>query len=202
MVHSFPTRRSSDLARLLGRDEVDASAVARAQRATMSKMLVEVPDLGKIGIDAGSIAPADLAAWAVIGQKVWGIFAVGAATGPTPPQRPGAPPPPPPAPVLLDAQSRALVAQVHDAGPIKSTPAQLAALLARLEQSIVADTAINELRLRPQIRGRLMAEALGFEALNAWIYAAVFQTPRSDAWLGLLPRTDFTGLPGDGVVMP
>jgi hypothetical protein len=30
--------------RLLGRDEVDASAVARAQRATMSKMLVEVPD--------------------------------------------------------------------------------------------------------------------------------------------------------------
>ena len=40
------------------------------------------------------------------------------------------------------------------------------------------------------------------DEINAWIYADVFQTPRSDAWLGLLPRTDFTGLPGDGVVMP
>lgn len=189
-------------ARLLGRDEVDASAVARAQRATMSKMLVEVPDLGKIGIDAGSISSGDLSAWAVIGQKVWGIFAATVAAAPNPPpQRQAAVAPP--APVILDAQSRALVAQVHDAGPIKSTPAQLAAMLARLEQSIVADTAINELRLRPQIRGMLAAaEPLGFEQLNAQIYAAVFQTPRSDAWLGLLPRTDFTGLPGDGVVMP
>jgi hypothetical protein len=107
------------------------------------------------------------------------------------------------APVLLDAQSRALVAQVHNAGPVKAAPAELDALLARLEQSILADTAINELRLRPQIRGVLAGpEPLGFEQLNAWIYASVFQTPRSDAWLGLLPRTDFTGLPGDGVVMP
>jgi hypothetical protein len=171
--------------RLLGRDEVDASAVARAQRATMSKMAIEVPDLGKIGIDAGAISPGDVAAWAVIGQKVWGIFE-GAG-----------------APAVLDAPSRALVASIHNAGPIKATPAELDAMLARLEQSIVADTALNELRLRPQIRGALAhGEPPGFDELNAWIYAAVFQTPRADAWLGLLPRTDFTGLPGDGVVMP
>jgi hypothetical protein len=195
--------------RLLGRDEVDAPAVARAQRATMAKAIVEMPDLGKIGIDAGSISPADLSAWAVIGQKVWGIYAAGTG-GPeatAPRRRFGAntAPAAPAAPVVLDAQSRALVARVHDAGPVRSTPAELGALLARLEQSIVADTALNELRLRPQIRGMLADPAIaarGFEQINEWIYTGVFQTPRSDAWLGLLPRTDFTGLPGDGVVMP
>jgi hypothetical protein len=192
--------------RLLGRDEVDASAVARAQRATMSKMLVEVPDLARIGIDAGAISPSDVASWAVIGQKLWGIY-VASGTAPAPggpPQRQiAAPHAPAPAPIVLDPPSRALVAQVHNAGPVKATPAELAAMIAKLEQSIVADTALNELRLRPQIRGVLAGgEVLDFERLNAWIYAAVFETPKHDAWLGLLPRTDFTGLPGDGAVMP
>lgn len=187
--------------RLLGRGELDASAVARAQRATFAKMIVEVPDLAKIGIDAGATSPDDRSAWAVIGQKVWGLFPAGPANADdaadAAPARPAA------APVLLDAQSRALVAHVHNAGPMKASRAELDAMLARLEQSIVADTAINELLLRPQIRGMLAAaEPQRFEQLNAWIYATVFQTPRSDAWLGLLPRTDFTGLPGDGVVMP
>jgi hypothetical protein len=172
--------------RLLGRDELDAPAVARAQRSTMSKMMVEAPDLAKIGIDAGSISPADVSSWAVIGQKVWGLFAQAGSRRPA----------------VLDAQSRALVAHVHNAGPVKASPAELDAMIAQLEQSIVADTALNELRLRPQIHGLLArAERLGFDQINEWIYASVFQTPRSDAWLGLLPRTDVTGLPGDGVVM-
>ncbi|HWO26534.1 MAG TPA: hypothetical protein VNO30_47725 [Kofleriaceae bacterium] len=194
--------------RLLGRDEVDAPAVARAQRATMSKAIVEMPDLGKIGIDAGSISPADLSAWAVIGQKAWGIYAAGTGGPEVAPRRRmfgRAAPAVPAAPIVLDAQSRALVTRVHDAGPVRATPAELGAMLARLEQSIVADTALNELRLRPQIRGMLAdptIAAASFEQINEWIYAGVFQTPRSDAWLGLLPRTDFTGLPGDGVVMP
>ncbi len=86
---------------------------------------------------------------------------------------------------MLDAQSRALVAQLHNAGPVKAAPAELGAMLARLEQSIVADTALNELRLRPQIRGLLAhGEPLGLEQLNARIYADVFHTPRADAWLG------------------
>jgi hypothetical protein len=184
--------------RLLGRNDVDASAVARAQRATMSKMRVEVPDLDKIGIDAGAIPTSDLPQWGAIGQKVWGIFA---ASAPAAPQARGAAPPPPA--TVLDTQSRTLIAWLHNAGPIKSTRAELDAMLARLEQSIVADTAINELRLRPQLRNLLASsERLGFDKVNEWIYANVFQTPRSDTWLGLLPRTDFTGLPGDGVVMP
>ena len=42
---------------------------------------------------------------------------------------------------------------------------------------------------------------LEFGTLNAWVYAEVFRTPEQDAWLGLLPRNMFTGLPGDGVVV-
>jgi hypothetical protein len=37
---------------------------------------------------------------------------------------------------------------------------------------------------------------------DTWIYDNVFHTPAADPWLGLLPRTSFTGLPGDGVVLP
>ena len=42
---------------------------------------------------------------------------------------------------------------------------------------------------------------IDFDTLNGWIYAEVFRTPRQNAWLGLLPRDVFTGLPGDGVVI-
>jgi hypothetical protein len=109
----------------------------------------------------------------------------------------------PPMPALvLDAASRALIERIHNAGPVKSSAAELAAMFARLEQHIIADTALNEHVLRQQIRGALAYhEPRSFEELNAWIYSTVFHTPKSDAWLGLLSRTDFTGLPGDGVVM-
>ena len=107
--------------------------------------------------------------------------------------------------MVLDARSRALVAQLHNAGPAdqRATPDELAQVIARLEQHIVADTAHNQFMLRSQIRRRIIDRGeTELATLNAWVYDAVFATPRSDAWLGLLPRTDFTGLPGDGVMMP
>ena len=62
---------------------------------------------------------------------------------------------------------------------------------------------LNPLRLRPPIgrENRRRGGRTDFATLNAWIYAEVFRTPKEDAWLGLLPRNVFTGLPGDGVVM-
>ncbi len=79
----------------------------------------------------------------------------------------------------------------------------LARELARLEQHIVADSALNQYKLRRQIHHRLGAQAgEPLVSLNAWIYTDVFHTPSSDAWLGLLPRLDFTGLPGDGASKP
>jgi hypothetical protein len=77
-------------------------------------------------------------------------------------------------------------------------------MIARLEQTIVADSALNQLRLRPQIGREIVRRGgrIDFATLNAWIYAEVFHTPRQDAWLGLLPRDVFTGVRGDGVVIP
>ena len=59
-------------------------------------------------------------------------------------------------------------------------------------------------RLRPQIGREIVRQGgrIDFATLNAWIYAEVFRTPRQDVWLGLMPRNVFTGLPGDGIVMP
>jgi hypothetical protein len=204
------------------------SAIQRAQTATMSKIAIEAPDLVRIGAMAPSMVPGDEAAWAAIGQRVWGIrtpepldepvrqhgeeqaaytaeLRARSEHRPHPQPDPGAPAVPPPASIVLDAASRALVARLHNAGLADraATPAQLAEVIARLEHHIVADTALNQFTLRGSIRWRIdRGDDADFETLNAWIYDQVFATPRSDAWLGLLPRTDFTGLPGDGVVMP
>jgi hypothetical protein len=185
-----------------------AQALARAQQATVSKMAIEVPDLRAIGAVRPGEVPDEAAAWSAIGQAAWNIGAPGpdAAANPgpaTPAGRRGRPAPEPvPPAMVLDAPSRALVARLHDAGPasLRATPAELARVIARLEQHIVADTALAEFTLRQQIHRRIAERGeTSFETLNAWIYDEVFTTPASDPWLGLLPRTDFTGLPGDGV---
>jgi hypothetical protein len=177
-----------------GEDATDARARAllAAQRATITKATVEVPQLVQIGLMSPRDVPRDDATWAAIGQRIWGTVA-----------RPS--PAPAPAPALLDAQSLALVARLHDAGPAeqRATPSELAAVIARLEQHILADTALDQFVLRQQIRKHIVAAAeTELTALNAWVYSEVFVTPRTDPWLGLLPRTEFTGVPGDGVVMP
>jgi hypothetical protein len=79
------------------------------------------------------------------------------------------------------------------------------ALIARFEQRVVADTAQNQVLLRPQIL-RHLGVAPGFppslDEVNAWVYREVFATPADDAWLGLRTPDEFSGLPGDGVVVP
>ena len=194
-------------------EEQLAGALARAQRATMSKAYIEVPQLARLGFDAGSV-PDDDAAWATIGQRLWqlGLDAPSAAerrpTGDdlvllsaTPVMRPGPTAPLAPAadrPRILDATTRALVAAVHNAGPEPADGETLERVIARLEQHLVADSAQNQLVLRRKIHAQLATGARALDDLNAWIYAEIFHTPASDPWLGLLPRTDFTGLPGDG----
>jgi hypothetical protein len=165
--------------RLIGAAEIGEKAVRTAQMATMTKARVETPDLRAIGIDAGSIDPKDLSQWATIGQKVWNLGI----------DKPAA---------LLDASSTALVEKLRAGNP---TATSKDAMLARLEQAILADTALNQFSLRNQIRREIVrSNDLGFTVLNDNIYAYVFHTPKWDAWLGLLDNTDFTGLPADGVV--
>jgi hypothetical protein len=190
--------------RLLGASEIGTYAVATAQMATMAKSYVEVPDLQKIGVDAGRIDKSDLEQWTAIGQKVWNI---------------GLGPPPEPTgpannrarlrrtntaqaatPVVLDRASLALIEKVRTGNPLAADPSWL---VARLEQLIVADTALNQFQLRTRIRRNMIAgHTLDFATVNDEIYAEAFSTPKADPWLGLLTHSDFTGLPADGVVTP
>lgn len=175
------TLRGAVAAGALGRS-AGTPPVIRAERLTMGKASMEVRDL----VGMGLVRPDDVAAaeplWSAIAAQRWSLDSG----------------------KVLDAPSRALIARLHDAGPERrATPPELAAVVARLEWNILGDTAINELWLRRAIHRRIADQAItDFAALDAWIYDEVFATPRSDAWLGLLPRTDFTGLPGDGVVLP
>jgi hypothetical protein len=209
---------------LLGDNDV-ASALALAQRATISKAYIEVPQLAMIGALHPSQLPDDSSAmWAAIGQYAWKIGRVyvpqatqkearDAAFGNTisfgprrfARSRPAITSPEVVStlPRVLDDASRAVVTRLHDAGPVRSTAEQRAVLIARLERHLVADSALNEFKLRTQLHRYLADNAdRSFERVNTYVYSDVFHTPAGDAWLGLLPRTDFTGLPGDGAVVP
>jgi hypothetical protein len=184
------------------------AALDQAQRATVSKAAMEVPDLRTITAEiAPSQWPADeLAMWASAGQLLYGIGdlkRVPDTSVRVDENRPPRATEPPAAPRVLDEQSLALVTRLYDAvAEVRATKDQRDAMIRRLEQNLVADSALNQLQLRPAISRAIMR--IGgddFAQLNAFVYAEVFRTPKADAWLGLLPRTDFTGLPGDGVVM-
>jgi hypothetical protein len=182
-----------------GGDRSFVSLLARAQRATMSKRVMEVPDLAQFGMDAGTIDRGDIEQWATIGVRMWRL---GVESGQARGMRMEQPDAAPRRQAFdtFDAHSIHLMVWLHDVGQPASSEAQIAAMTQRLEYSVIADSAIAELSLRQQIRARLVAQpGIAFDELNAWIYAEVFHTPKSDPWLGLHPRTDFTGLPGDGV---
>ena len=167
----------------------DESDLARAQRATVTKARMEVPALRTIGLlGPGDISPDEPWKWAAIGIKLWNLLP------------PAANHMPPQGVNLLDAPSRALVSRLR---PTASEGPSLDSVLDSLQFHLVADSVVNELRLRPAIH-RHLAETgdTDFASVNDWIYAQVFGTPKSDPWLGLNARTDFTGLPGDGVVVP
>jgi hypothetical protein len=186
--------------------------LAAAQLRTFSKARVELKDLRQFakGLAPEAVPDDQIEMWSAIGQRLYGI---GDLKGTPPPEAlvsfrfspaAGASQPAPP-PRVLDEASRALIVRLHDAVPreLRASDQQRDAMIARLEQTIVADTALNQLRLRPEIEREIVRRGgrIDFATLNAWIYAEVFRTPREDAWLGLLPRNTFSGLPGDGVVM-
>jgi hypothetical protein len=167
--------------------------LAAAQLATVSKAGIELRDLRSIakGLAPEALSENDVAMWFAAGRALYGIGEL--TLGPQPPPR------------VLDETSRALIIRLHNEVPpeLRATGPGLDAMIARLEQTLVADSALNQLRLRPQIAREIVRRGgrTDFATLNAWIYAEVFRSPRQDEWLGLLPRDVFTGLPGDGVVI-
>jgi len=154
-----------------------------AERVTVSKAAIELPTFRVVDLGArvGELTD-DLAAWAQIGRRLPGV------DGP-----------------ILDTQSRALlvrIAPMQWSGAAHTAQGEgLDAIITRFEEAVLADTGVNELRIRSSIRQRFVdaGPPPSLEALNAWIYAEVFHTPATDPWLGLAPEL-FTGLPSDGLV--
>ncbi|MBA3464004.1 MAG: hypothetical protein H0T46_28870 [Deltaproteobacteria bacterium] len=185
------SRQYSSLFAMLMKNKPDQSAVELAQMRTISKAYIEVPQLAMFGAEPGTLAEDETAAWAFAGQLAWDLGKHEKGEKP---------------PTVLDTQSRTLVIALHQAGPIKASSDEIAALIPRFEQHLTADSALNEFKLRTKIHDHFAAhdaaKPIEFAALDKWLYADVFGTPITDRWLGLLPRTDVTGLPGDGATMP
>jgi hypothetical protein len=168
------------------------NALVAAQRATATKAFMELRDLQVFAkeLTPEMLAEEHVGMWSIAGRMLHGV------DGPYQSA--------PSSLDVLDGASRALVVRLHNGGApeLQSSDEELRGMIARLEQTIVADTAINRLRLRPQISREIARPGgrIEFAALNAWIYDQVFRTPREDPWLGLVPRDVFTGLAGDGVM--
>lgn len=173
------------------------TSLAAAQRATVTKAAIELRDLRVFakGLAPEAIPDDQIEVWSAAGQ----LLHTADPNQPAPPVRSMLP-----RVDVLDGASRALVVRLHNAASpeLRATDLNLRAIMARLEQTILADTALNQLRLRPQISREIVRGdgRIDFSTLNAWVYARVFRTPREDPWLGLLQRDTFTGLPGDGVM--
>lgn len=156
-----------------------------AQRETITKAGIELRGIRRIARELAPEIPAEdqTDMWSAAGQWLYGA---GAAT-------------------VLDDASRTLVVRLHNSAlrELRSNETEVTAMMARLERTIVADTALNQIRLRPEISREIIRQEgqIEFAPLNAWIYDQVFRTPRQDPWLGMLPRDVFTGVPGDGVVL-
>jgi len=202
--------------RVLRGGEAD-DALALAQRATMSKAMMEAPELARldIGSDPGALLP-DVDTWSTIGQAVFG-FAAAKAPEPAAPynvrlgartvtaRRRGRAAPGSRTFGILSAPARALIAQVMQrtaTAPGAAAPS-IDDVIAQLERSVIADTAIAELQLRRQLHERMAITGplADFDELDRYVYDELFHTPASDPWLGLLPGDVYTGLPGDGVVI-
>lgn len=99
--------------------------------------------------------------------------------------------------VRFDGQSLALIrAQLRDA--LDWSEGREQDVIRTLSRATAADTALNELELRPRILDLLRDPALARDA-NAFtsrVYADVFLTPLSDPWLGLHAPEAFNGFWG------
>ncbi len=99
--------------------------------------------------------------------------------------------------VRFDGQSLALIrAQLR--GAIDWSDGREQEVIRTLSQATAADTALNELELRPRILELLRDPALACDAtaLTSRVYADVFLTPLSDPWLGLHAPEAFNGFWG------
>jgi hypothetical protein len=106
----------------------------------------------------------------------------------------------------LDASSLALLAAKHprDWATPEATAlgdAQLGKRVARFEARLTQEEFRNELMFHGAVHQRMAKPVrLDFASLNDFVYARLFHTPQSDAWLGLGATEALTAQADDGLV--
>lgn len=98
---------------------------------------------------------------------------------------------------VLDSRSIALIRRQNPA----LSEREFSQMLENFQELIAVDTVRNEYLMRLKLYPWLMGDPsrTSVEKFNEKVYAELFLTPRSDAWLGLLDRDVYTGIDNGGV---
>ena len=99
---------------------------------------------------------------------------------------------------VLDQRSIALIQRQNPS----LQPNDLTRLLQRFRESVKLDALRNEYMMRPGLYGLMTKGAAGrdLEKFNELVYARLFLTPSSDAWLGLISPEIYTAIDNGGVI--
>jgi hypothetical protein len=100
---------------------------------------------------------------------------------------------------MLDKRSISLIKRQNPA----LTDQELSSLVQKFQELIALDTVRNEYLLHSKLYIMLVEPIRNdVQKLNEQVYAELFQTPRSDPWLGLFSTDLYTALDNGGVVKP
>jgi hypothetical protein len=176
---------AADVARTGGK--VPADVVARIERRksnpgaievaplAVTKAISEVNILQAITADATALeAATDISAW----NKIAALHA---------------------ADVRLDKGSIAFITRQNQS--LRADSGLLSRTLQNLEQYLSLDTVRNEYMMHTKLHGWFATGVAlaGVENLNERVYTELFQTPRSDPWLGLYSPDVYTALDNGGI---
>ncbi len=158
----------------------DTPAAIQVAPVAITKMAVEIGILRSIGGISGlrpALPPeADLTAWG----KIAAFHAADA---------------------RLDDASVALI-RSHYPHIKPAAGAAVSRIVQNLERNLAIDTVRNEYLIHNKLHSWFINGWINgsVESLNEQVYAQLFQTPRSDPWLGLVSPDTYTGLVDNGIV--
>ncbi len=97
-------------------------------------------------------------------------------------------------PVTLSPESTQLI--TRKLKEQDNSPGRLTEIIAQFQRNIAADTARNQAVLRPHVHRLLEIESYANDVtkLNEVVYSSVFNTPRTDPWLGLVDPNAYVAL--------
>jgi len=184
-IQALTSEWATDVALAGGRVPEDVSARIEQRKANpnaiiiapvaVTKMVTEVNILKSITADATALeAATDMTAW----NKIADLHRTDA---------------------RIDKTSIALMTRQNE--NLREDGQLLARTIENLEKYMALDTVRNEYMLRNKLHAWFVAGQAGMDVnnFNELVYAQLFQTPRSDPWLGLYSADVYTALDNGGV---